>query len=565
MLPQLDVAKYAVIYPRQSTGEQVKENIYSLERQMKLKELALAAGFSEDLILVVDDDLGLSGRRIEKRPGFSRALKMIEQGIVTAIYVEDLTRLSRDERTIDQMIIADACERSGTLIYMGGSWYDMRDPAQRMSYKYQAVGLSESWKAHLQKLHGAQKDKARLGKVASRPPDYGYRVKRDVPRRHPDRDKLVPDEGEAAIIRMFVAKLFEVGSIREMYRQINPTYWPNGKLVTYRTVCKILTDPVYRGHYKWGDMLVEGSHEPIITPEQAAEIDRLRGLNKATKRKEPNAKTVLTGVIFCATCQRRMYNNRANNKPDYRCARNHPYDSTDGPKFHFCVASNVVDRLVLEDLWQRLDEGLVGEIADLLRGQAESQAQLADFGEASRRSLQRKIEGLSRSLSDPDITETARKILLQQLDQHAKELEALELRRPHNPHLAEDIAFYEKLRSNPGFLSSLPLTWEDEPSQWRRSWVRRFIERVEVENPGRGHYRVKVRYLDGREFQLERFTKPGVTEEELALVRRLWHDPERPPHKWSAWMIERLKEHGFHRCTRGAYRTVALALGRKTK
>lgn len=566
MRHQLDVTKYAIIYPRQSTGEQVKENIYSLERQMRLRELAIEHGFEEEKILVVDDDLGRSGRRIELRPGFSRALRLIDQGVVAAIYVEDLTRLSRDERTIDQMVIADACEKAETLIYMGGSWYDMRDPAQRMSYKYQAVGLSESWKAHLQKLHGAQRDKARQGKCASRPPDYGYRVNREVGRRHPDRDKLIPDPGEAAIIKAIAAKVIEVGSIREAYRQINPTYWPNGKLVTYRTVCKVLTHPVYRGHYAWGDEIVENSHEPIITPEMAAQIDRIRDINRAVKRKEPKAGGILVGFIYCATCNRKMYGSRSNVRPDYRCSRNHPYEVTDGPRSHFCVGMNVLDRLVLEDLWRQLDAGLVGKVLKELQGQEAEKADVTDLAEANRRALQRKIDGLSKSLADPDISEMSRKILLQQLEQTAKELEMLEdHHRPRNQHLAEDIAFYEKLRKNPGFLASLPLTWDDEPIDWRRSWIRRFIERVEVTNPSRGCYDVAIHYLNGEVSRGRHYTKPGVTEEELTLVRRLWDDPERPDRYYAEWMIGRLQEHGFHREKRGIYRTLRLALGLKTK
>ncbi|MFP5503356.1 MAG: recombinase family protein [Candidatus Sericytochromatia bacterium] len=562
---QPDTSKYAVIYPRQSTGEQVKENIYSLERQLRLKDLAIRHGFAEEYVLVLDEDLGVSGRRIDLRAGFTRALKMIEQGVVGAIYVEDLTRLSRDERTIDQMIIADACERSGTLIYMGGSWYDMCDPAQRMSYKYQAVGLSESWKAHLQKLHGAQRDKARQGKVASRALSYGYRVNRDVPRRHPDRDKLVIYEPEAAIIRAVVAKLFEAGSIRELYRQIHPTYWPNGKLLNYRMLNNILTNPIYRGHYHWGGEFVEFAHEPIIPPDVAAEIDRLRSLNKATKRGESEAAGVLVGLIYCPECRRRLYGNRSRTRPDYRCGRNHPYETTDGPRFHFCVSMNVIDRVVMADLWRRMDDGLIDQIVGQLESERQAQANVVDLSEGSRKALQRKIDGLSKSLSDPDVTESVRKILLQQLDQTAKELDAIEQSRPYNPHLAYDIDFYEDLKKKPSFLASLPLTWDDEPVQWRRSWIRRFIERVEVSNPSRGCYDVTIHYLNGHREVLRHYTKPGVTEGELEVLRVLWNDPDRPSYGWGKWMIERLKAHGYHRCPAGIRRAVAIALGRKVK
>ena len=55
----------ALVYVRQSSTKQVEENIESTEMQYRLVDRAAAMGWSDDRIEVIDDDLGLSGRKCE--------------------------------------------------------------------------------------------------------------------------------------------------------------------------------------------------------------------------------------------------------------------------------------------------------------------------------------------------------------------------------------------------------------------------------------------------------------------------------------------------------------------
>lgn len=121
-------------------------------------------------MLTIDDDLGVSGRTIAGRVSMSRALKLMAQGLVAIGYAEDMTRLTRDEDTVDHMIIARHCKQSGVLLFMGGTYLDMRNSGDRQLFKYQAVGASEGWSQHLEKLHRAQRRKAEEGRVASAAP-----------------------------------------------------------------------------------------------------------------------------------------------------------------------------------------------------------------------------------------------------------------------------------------------------------------------------------------------------------------------------------------------------------
>jgi DNA invertase Pin-like site-specific DNA recombinase len=51
----------AYIYIRQSTEHQVRKNIESQQRQYELVDLAKKYKWTEDSIIVIDDDLGRSG------------------------------------------------------------------------------------------------------------------------------------------------------------------------------------------------------------------------------------------------------------------------------------------------------------------------------------------------------------------------------------------------------------------------------------------------------------------------------------------------------------------------
>lgn len=85
---------YIQIYPRVSTPEQ-KKNV-SAEMQVD-KGFALACGWLEELILLDDRDLGVSGQlRMEDRLAFNGMNRNIANGKVKVVLVGQVDRLFRD-------------------------------------------------------------------------------------------------------------------------------------------------------------------------------------------------------------------------------------------------------------------------------------------------------------------------------------------------------------------------------------------------------------------------------------------------------------------------------------
>ena len=66
--------RFAFVYIRQSSPQQVLEHRESRLRQYGLVDYAMALGWSADRVQVIDEDQGQSGRDAEHRAGFQRLL-----------------------------------------------------------------------------------------------------------------------------------------------------------------------------------------------------------------------------------------------------------------------------------------------------------------------------------------------------------------------------------------------------------------------------------------------------------------------------------------------------------
>jgi DNA invertase Pin-like site-specific DNA recombinase len=66
------LSRQAIVYLRQTSAAQVEHNRESTERQYALVGKARDLGWPDDRIIVIDEDLGLSGSGTVARSGFAR-------------------------------------------------------------------------------------------------------------------------------------------------------------------------------------------------------------------------------------------------------------------------------------------------------------------------------------------------------------------------------------------------------------------------------------------------------------------------------------------------------------
>src|SRR5919109_4853432 len=93
------LARTAFLYVRQSTLRQVVNNTESTARQYALRRRAIALGWPEHQIVVIDTDQGRSGASAADREGFQRLVGEVgmgRAGIVLGLEVSRLARNSAD-------------------------------------------------------------------------------------------------------------------------------------------------------------------------------------------------------------------------------------------------------------------------------------------------------------------------------------------------------------------------------------------------------------------------------------------------------------------------------------
>ena len=93
------LARKAIVYLRQSSMAQVKQNQESQRLQYALRDTAKAYGFKR--VEVIDSDLGMSaGSGAQAREGFKQVLTSIAMGEVGIVLSRELSRLSRTRQRL---------------------------------------------------------------------------------------------------------------------------------------------------------------------------------------------------------------------------------------------------------------------------------------------------------------------------------------------------------------------------------------------------------------------------------------------------------------------------------
>jgi DNA invertase Pin-like site-specific DNA recombinase len=114
--------RWAYLYIRQSTLRQVLENTESTQRQYALRRRALALGWPEERIIVIDHDQGQSGASTVDRKGFQRLVTEVGLGKAGIVMGLEVSRLARN--CADWHRLLEICALTHTLILDEDGLYD---------------------------------------------------------------------------------------------------------------------------------------------------------------------------------------------------------------------------------------------------------------------------------------------------------------------------------------------------------------------------------------------------------------------------------------------------------
>src|SRR6516162_6538310 len=247
----------AYLYVRQSSMRQVIENIESTKRQYALRGRAVALGWRDDQIIVIDNDQGESGASAAWREGFQRLVTDVGMGQAGIVMGLEVSRLARNNADWHRLL--EICALSRTLILDQDGLYDPGNYNDRLLLGLKGT-MSEA-ELHLLKsrMLECKLNKARRGEIFSHPP-IGYI--RDVYQGI----AIDPDEQVQHVVRLVFAKYTELGTVsgvvRFLWEQdirlgIRPHHGPDRGKLQWRPACpgtvrNLLRHPIYAGAYAYG-------------------------------------------------------------------------------------------------------------------------------------------------------------------------------------------------------------------------------------------------------------------------------------------------------------------------
>src|SRR5262245_22331989 len=203
------LSRQAIVYLRQSSAAQVEHNRESTERQYALASKARELGWPEDRILVIDEDLGVSGSGAVARSGFARLTAEVALGHVGLVLGLEVSRLARNSADWHRLI--DLAGLTDTLIGDGDGIYHPALINDRLLLGVKGT-ISEAELYVLRaRLNGGIRNKAARGELRRGLP-VGF-VWGDAD----GEVRFHPDEAIISTIRNIFARFAETGSVRRVW------------------------------------------------------------------------------------------------------------------------------------------------------------------------------------------------------------------------------------------------------------------------------------------------------------------------------------------------------------
>ena len=348
----------AYLYVRQSTLRQVFENTESTKRQYALRQHAVALGWRQDQIIVIDSDLGQSGASAADREGFQRLVTEVSLGRAGIVLGLEVSRLARN--STDWHRLLEICALADTLILDEDGVYDPAHFNDRLLLGLKGTMSEAELHVLRARLQGGLLNKAQRGELTLRPPigfvgDSAGRLVID------------PDQQIQRALRLLFDTFPRTGSALATVRAFRQqgVLFPRrihsgpgkgdviwGKL-EYSQVLRVLHNPRYAGVFvygrsrtrksvdgtcvverlpreQWRTFLPETHAGYISWEEYEQNQRRLRESAQARgvdRRKSPprEGPALLQGLVVCGRCGRRMtvrYHFRYGRVgPEYVCQR----------------------------------------------------------------------------------------------------------------------------------------------------------------------------------------------------------------------------------------------------
>lgn len=367
--------RLALVYLRQSSMAQVRQHTESTMRQYGLVEEAARLGWAPGDVLVIDTDLGISGRWGVAREGFTELVTRVCRGEVGAIFGIEISRLARSNADVARLM--EFARITDTLLIDSDGVYDPADVNDAMLLGLKGTMGEVELHVMAGRLREAKRAAAARGELRT-PLPVGY-VRDEIG------DVLIdPDAEVAAAVADVFAGFAACGSAYGVVAAFAERRFPlrayggvwAGQLrwgrLTHARVLSILKNPTYAGAYVFGrysshrsvepdgtvrttavelprtqwPVLIKDHHEPYISWAQYLDNETRRAANHAGAGARPPREGIALcqGIIACGSCGKPMSTNyHSDARPAYECSSRRDQATTPTCR---SVAASCVDTAV---------------------------------------------------------------------------------------------------------------------------------------------------------------------------------------------------------------------------
>jgi DNA invertase Pin-like site-specific DNA recombinase len=332
--------RWAVVYVRQSSPQQVLRHTESAKVQANLRQQALQWGWPAERIRIIDQDQGRTGTTAAGRDGFRELLAEISLEHVGLVLGLQMSRLAREDEAWCRLM--KLCGVYDTLLADLDGLYDPRDPNDHLLLGLKGLMSQAELHQIQQRMHAGRLSKARRGELFSHPP-MGYI-------RDPQSGlALDPDEQVQHAVRTLFAEFERHGNVSGLLKWLvaqgrrlpirSHRRDRRGELEWHepnrRTLLNVLQHPIYAGVYTYGRRVTDAKRQvpgqpyrgqKFVAPEDCAvflpeacpayiswEQYQANRRRLADNRQRADAlgsprpgRSWLTGLVVCGQCGARM-------------------------------------------------------------------------------------------------------------------------------------------------------------------------------------------------------------------------------------------------------------------
>lgn len=345
------IIKNCAIYTRKSTDERLDMDFNSLDAQREACLSYIASQKSEGWVPILEayDDGGYSGGNMD-RPALQRLLDDIKAGKIQTVVVYKIDRLTRSLMDFSKLV--EVFDAHGVTFVSITQSFNTTTSMGRLTLNVLLSFAQFEREVTGERIRDKVAASKRKGMWMGGSVPLGYDAKNR---------QLVINKTEAECVRHIFKRYLELGSVNDLYQDLNKHGYKNKPRTAKDGVVKtapfcasavhyLLTNPTYLGKVRHKGRVYEGQHQSIIDEELWQAVQNRLTSQAVTRRahKKHRQKNVLKGLLF--NHMDRPYIPTYTNKPgkQYRYYKLQDKD----------IAEDAIDRMPAHEIEKRVEDTL---------------------------------------------------------------------------------------------------------------------------------------------------------------------------------------------------------------